>query len=361
MRVHGALKRGKALVYRHKWGVVAANVYQDLLRRSGIVSGQIGNPYTQPRGSGDLVHAVNAVNHTFDSYRHYAGLTPQRLKGARVLELGPGHNVGVALRFISEGASYVACLDKFVPLQDTPFHRALYRTLRDQLDAEARCAFDETIQTEPCLRFHDGRLRYISGKSLESAADLFPPQSFDLIVSNAVVQEAYDADRAFEAMDRLLSPGGRMMHAIDLRDYGMFTKHGFHPLEFLTLPEWIYRHMAECVGQPNRRLVNYYRSAMSALGYSATLHITWIVGSSQRLAESTTALARGVDYSEETALLIEGIRPRLPSRYRAMAQEDLAVASILLVATKPGARATPGSVERFHDATVRTTYITVPN
>lgn len=340
MTVTGALQRSKALVYRYKWGIVAANVCQDMLRRSGVVSGQIGNPYTRPRGGGDLVHAVNAVNHTFDNYRQYGALSRQRLKRARVLELGPGHNVGVALRFISEGASRVYCLDKFVPLQDTPFHQILYRALRDQLDPEARARFDAAIQTEPCLRLREPRLRYIHGTSLESAADLFPPNSFDLIVSNAVVEEAYDTDRAFEAMHRLLAPGGQMMHAIDFRDYGMFTKHGFHPLEFLTVPEWIYRHMAECVGQPNRRLVNYYRAAMSALGYRATIHITWIVGSSQRLTESTTALARGTDYSEDTAALVESIRPRLLERYRTMAQEDLAVASILLVAAKPDRRAT---------------------
>jgi SAM-dependent methyltransferase len=329
------VNRWKALVYRHKWGVVAANVYQDLLRRNGITSGQIGNPYTQPRNSGDVVHAVDAVNHTFENYSRYTGLTRQRLRGARVLELGPGHNVGVALRFLSEGAARVVCLDKFVPMQDTPIHRMVYRTLRDQLDSDGRGRFDEAIQIEPCVRLREPWLRYIHNTSLESATDLIPPHTFDLIVSNAVLEEAYDADRAFDAMDRLLAPGGQMMHVIDLRDYGMFTKHGFHPLEFLTVPEWVYRHMAECVGQPNRRLVNYYRSEMTRLGYSATIHITWIVGSPHRLPHAKVALTRGTDYPDGTAALIESIRPRLINRYREMAQEDLAVASIVLVATKP--------------------------
>ena len=35
---------------------------------------------------------------------------------------------------------------------------------------------------------------------------------------------------------------------IDLRDYGMFTKHGFHPLN-LTVPDAIYQRMVEC-GRP---------------------------------------------------------------------------------------------------------------
>ena len=56
-----------------------------------------------------------------------------------------------------------------------------------------------------------------------------------------------------------LRPGGYLLHKIDLRDYGMFTKYGYHPLEFLTVPDFVYRQMVESAGQPNRYLVDYYR------------------------------------------------------------------------------------------------------
>ena len=71
MNVTRATSLLKAIAYRHKWGVVAANVYQDLMRRAGVVSGQIGNPYTVAQTNGDLPYALNAINHTFDMYlRH---------------------------------------------------------------------------------------------------------------------------------------------------------------------------------------------------------------------------------------------------------------------------------------------------
>jgi SAM-dependent methyltransferase len=325
----------KPLVYRFKWGVVAANAYQDLLRRSGIVSGQIGNPYTSVRQDSDIPAALRAINHTFDNYAQYARLSPETLAGARVLEIGPGNNVGIALRFLAEGASRVAAIDRFVPFQDTPFHRSLYLALRGELDAPQKRRVDEAIRLEGPLSPNESRLVYIGEKGVEEAAAIFPPHSFNLIVSNAVIQELYDTDAAFRAMDRLLEPGGQMMHAIDLRDYGMFTKHGFHPLEFLTVPDAIYRHMSEAVGQPNRRMVDYYRTTMDLLGYSSTIHITWIAGECGRMAVPKLAVRKGVDYFDRTVALIREVRPRLRERYRRLPDEDLVVASILLVARKP--------------------------
>jgi SAM-dependent methyltransferase len=324
----------KPLVYRFKWGVVAANAYQDLLRRTGFVSGQIGNPYTSARDDSDIPPALNAINHTFENYAQYAHLSPESLNGARVLEIGPGNNVGVALRFVAEGASRVVALDRFAGFQDTPFHRRLYAALRDQLAADKRRRVDEAIRLDGAFGLNESRLLHVQ-KAIEEIDALFPARSFDLIVSNAVLEEIYDTDAAFRAMDRLLAPGGQMMHAIDLRDYGMFTKHGFHPLEFLTVPDSIYRYMSESVGQPNRRLVDYYRTTMALLGYSSTIHITWIVGAPQRMAASRTTLRKGVDYSEETLTLIRQIRPGLLERYRQLPDEDLVVASILLEARKP--------------------------
>ena len=335
MNVTRATRPLKEIAYRHKWGVVAANVYQDLMRRVGVVSGQIGNPYTVAQTNGDLPQALNAINHTFDMYLRH--LEPSDLEGARVLEVGPGHNVGVALRFIAAGASRVVCLDKFVPFQMTSFHRMLYLALGDQFAGPERRRFEDALRMGPPLGLDESRVSYVFGRGIDRSAHLFPAASFDLIVSNAVLEEAWDADAAFEAMDRWLSPGGCMVHVIDLRDYGMFSKHGFHPLEFLTLPDVIYRHMVEFVGQPNRRLVDFYRATMARFGYASTIYATWIVGARNALAPPTATLASGIHYSDGTVKLIEAIRPRLLERYRGMSEEDLAVASILLVATKPRA------------------------
>jgi len=139
----------------------------------------------------------------------------------------------------------------------------------------------------------------------------------------------------FEGFDRLLKPGGRQVHVIDLGDYGMFSKHGFHPLEFLTIPDSVYRYMVESSGQPNRRSLDYYRTIARRYGYEARIYRTWVVGGSSRLAEYQTDLQFGRDYSDENLRLVRSVRSRLLPRYRELADEDLMTRSILIVLDKP--------------------------
>jgi SAM-dependent methyltransferase len=241
----------------------------------------------------------------------------------------------VALRFIALGASQVTAVDKFVPMQRSPFHQRLYRTLSSHLSHDEQLNLTGALDLQDGVNFNTRRVAYIYGEGIEDASPKLAPESFDVVVSNAVLEEAYDLDRVFAALDRVLKPGGRQVHVIDLRDYGMFSKYGFHPLEFLTIPDGIYRHMVEASGQPNRHLLDYYREKMAALGYSADIYRTWVLGGTARLQEYPTDLRPGRDYSTESLQLLQAIRPRLLPRYQRLSDDDLLTQSILLVARKP--------------------------
>jgi SAM-dependent methyltransferase len=161
--------------------------------------------------------------------------------------------------------------------------------------------------------------------------------SFDMIVSNAVMEEIYDPTSALKAQGELLRPGGVLVHRIDLSDYGVFSKHGFNPLEFLTVPDWIYQRMVEDAGQPNRRLIDYYRNVGAQMGYDTEVHITQVLGSSTDLESPVRELRAGIDYTDRDQKLIAEIRPRLLDRYKKLPEADLLVRSIVFVARKPGA------------------------
>jgi SAM-dependent methyltransferase len=325
----------KPVAKRHsKWLVIATNIYQNTLRRAHVRSDQIGSG-AAAFSDADIDGALRAIDATFEAYLRHSGLTEGRLQGLRVLELGPGDNVGVAMRFASSGASFVSTIDKFVPLRDSPYHRKLYTSLRDRLTPEGRRNFDAAVDLSGDRAvLHDDRLQYVYGKGFEDA-EVFAPASFDLIVSNAVLEEIYDLDRAFDAMHRLLRPGGYLLHKVDLRDYGMFSKYGYHPLEFLTVPDAVYRQMVESTGQPNRRLVDYYRHKTSELGYETSIYTTWVLGNPRELTPHKQTLEKGVDYSDATLEQIRSIRPRLLERYKQLPDADLMVEGIYLVAHRP--------------------------
>ena len=124
-----ALPAWKPVAKRFKWFVVATNVYQDTLRRTGIRHDQISQPDYAALPESAVPAYLQRINTTFADYQRYGGLTPERLQGRRVLEIGPGETLGVAIRFLGAGASHVTADDKFVPLLRSSFHQRLYRSL----------------------------------------------------------------------------------------------------------------------------------------------------------------------------------------------------------------------------------------
>ena len=325
----------KPAAKRFKYFVVATNVYQDFLRRSGLRRDQISQPDYAALPDSEIPAYLHRINSTFADYQKYGQLTEPRVRGRHVLEVGPGETIGVALRFIGEGAESVMAVDKFVPLESTSFHQTLYRSLESGLGDQERQRIEAAVDLDNGVKPRPERVKYVYGEAMEDLAQRLPPGSFDVIVSNAVLEEIYDSDRMFEGFDRLLKPGGRQVHVVDLGDYGMFSKHGFHPLEFLTIPDPVYRYMVEASGQPNRRSIDYYRAIAARYGYAARIYRTWVVGGPAHLSEYQTDLQKGRDYSDDNLQLVRSVRARLLPRYRDLSDEDLLTRSILIVFDKP--------------------------
>ena len=239
--------------------------------------------------------AAAYAREVFDRFLVRAGLTPEALRGAAVLEIGPGDSLGVALLCVQAGAASIVSLDKFRYSYDTPRHREI----------------ESLLGADPEIMH---RIRPVSGAGIEDAAPLLDPGAFDLILSNAVLEECPDPDRGLEVMSTLLRPGGRMLHQIDVSDYGIFSRHGFSPLEFLTVSEPVYRAMTASSGGPNRRLRDYYRARLSALGFEAAFTTTHRYTAGE--------------------MRLSALRPRLLPAYRALEGEDLAVSGFFVRAQK---------------------------
>jgi SAM-dependent methyltransferase len=275
--------------------------------------------------------SVRYIEKVFSEYLSYGDLRPAELEGKRVLEIGPGDNLGVALKFVALGAK-VACLDRFKPYRDEERERLIYCRLREALCAQGRKRFDAAVELGSGIRLDTESLKPIYGIGIEHADQVFAPASFDFIISRAVLTEISDPDRAFQMMNRLLSPGGYSIHKVaPLNDYRMFRQYGYHPLEFLTIPNCIYRRMVSNSGKPNRRLLSYYKSRFNPAEYEVRFYPTALLGSDES-AESDTA--RREDTRTRALCLLHELRPRLPRHYRDLPEEDLLVEDFFIVARK---------------------------
>src|SRR5215216_1160917 len=323
----------KKIASQSKTLIIVHRIFDNWRRRQAFKAGNTVSAYGSTHEFWDLQKSVSYIERVYREYLEFAGLGPEALRGTRILEVGPGDNFGVALKFLAAGAAKVVCLDKFYSERNVEQQTRIYHELRKQLSPDEARVFDECIELAGDIDLNEERLQYIYGHGIEEADQILEPGSFDFILSRAVIHNVYDVDRGFEAMDRLLASGGHMLHKIDMSDENMFSSRGMNPLTFLTIPERIYYLMASDSGKPNRKLIGDYREQMVKRGYQSKILITTVLGTGP-LVPHKEKIEQGVDYSDKTLSLINQIRSRLAAPFRDRSDAELAATGIFLVGKK---------------------------
>lgn len=324
-----------------RWWRIAYIVASSTRNRMRYSLGKISSFSGSTTHRFSLEHSTSYQQQIFADFCQYGKLGPAEIEGRTVLELGPGDNIGALLLFIADGASRAWACDKFYSEHDKEHEKKIYLRLREDLNADRKRRFDEAVDLSGELRFNEEKVSYAYGVGAQDADTLVPPGSIDILVSRGVLQEVYEIDRAMAGIDRLVAPGGLMMHKIDLRDYGMFSSIGFHPREFLTVSDAFYHRMAYDTDKPNRRMLDYYRAKMKELGYTHDAYCTSIIdldgyrALQEEIIPHKLTLTAGTDYDTAHTEAIARIRPRLAPRFRSLTDEELLAAGVFLVARKP--------------------------
>ncbi len=331
-----AVQRLKSTTKRWRAGVITGRVaverIRDLRRVLGRRDGVMGATHRRFSREDSLAY----IDEVFEDYLAYGDLGREDIFGARVLELGPGDNLGVALRFLARGADRVVGTDRFLPIRDPTQEREIYSALVARLPPEERRRV-APVAERGTGAFEEVGLALLAETPIEDAPAILGAAQFDLIVSRAVLEHVHDLERAFEAMDQLLVGGGLMIHKVDLRDHGLFTDGGHNSLTFLTLSDRVYRWMGEeSAGLPNRVPIGWYIDEMAGRGYEASYMITHVAGVEEELLPPVP-LADQAELIGRVKGGIDAIRPRLAPAFAALADEELAVAGFVLAARKPGA------------------------
>jgi SAM-dependent methyltransferase len=230
---------------RNKWALIAYTILHSARVRWRFQQGKFdsitGSTHMKFSDEQSVAYCLRQYNEYFE----YGHLTPEMLAGRTMLEYGPGDNVGVGLLFIAAGIRYYAATDKFDAIRDVEKERRIYQKLREGLtDDAARKRFDAAVDLSQGIVFNPERVKCVYGVGAEDADTQFK-EPFDFLISRGVLQEIYEGEKLFTSMDKLLKPGGWMLHKVDHRDYGLFNANGFPALEFLTVSEGIYQLMAK--------------------------------------------------------------------------------------------------------------------
>ncbi len=177
------------------------------------------------------------------------------VKGKRVLELGPGSDLGVGILLVQAGARSYVGVDRNPLVGDlsVPVHAALGGLTQD--------------------------VRYEVVPDFQFAGKLGEGQ-VDVIVSNAAFEHFDDVPDVARQLAKVVTAGGKLSVHIDLKTHSRWIRDK-DPANIYRYPRWLYR-LFHFPGQPNRLRPADYRQAFINAGWknvrTSPVHRTNLVG-----------------------------------------------------------------------------------
>ncbi len=225
------------------------------------------------------------------------------LANLKLLELGPGRHFGTPLLLHCYGAK-VAVLDKYLADWDEVYHPRFYRFLREALDERLPQRDWTAVDRIIAAADHLPDIVEQDRTDLAHPPSGFRDASFDVIVSNAVLEHVGDVPQTAAEMARLTRPGGINIHQVDFRDHRDFTR----PLEFLTMPDPAYQKLFDETmnGNGNRVRPHAMSDDFKSVGFEVRRFDANIWAEASHIA---------------------AVRPRLQPQFAALSDETLAVVS----------------------------------
>jgi SAM-dependent methyltransferase len=312
----------RAMIKRSVMLTCAYYLFDDWRARRQLASGRLETSSGARHADLNIDTSLAYVERVYGDYLAYGGV--ENFTGS-VAEIGPGDSFAVALRALGGGAAHVHAIDRWVSRRDAEAQRRIYGALAERHNLDHLFDGAPAEETIRGLTYHAGQ----PAETFFHSCGL----RFDAILSRAVMEHLYDPLSALDHMAASLEPGGIMIHRIDLRDHGMFAGH--HPLTLLTLRDGWHRRMTRGAGRPNRVLIDAYRDWLERSGLHGNLTISRLAGVGE---EFNPTPWDGLDAGAKSRALatVRAIRPRLAKRFKGTADEDLAVAGLVLVACKNG-------------------------
>ncbi len=239
-------------------------------------------------------------------------IAPRDLNGLSVVELGPGDHAPLALLCLAAGARDYTVIDRFPGELSGPNATAVYEELLEDLSTrEPQLARGFSARGLSGSNFVDsgkGLVRVIGQRIEEVSASV----AADVVFSYNVLEHVTDVPELARRLWRMMMPGAVCIHRVNYSAHDAWTKRA-NPLEWLMLPDWLWRAMGSNRGTPNRLRHAEVLEAFEKAGF-----------------ETRSTILKTYD----DALVVQH-KPHLAKRFREMPIQSLRVEAAVIQATKP--------------------------
>ncbi|NNM34430.1 MAG: methyltransferase domain-containing protein [Gemmatimonadetes bacterium] len=227
--------------------------------------------YRQPRpftasGAREAMTYDNAVVENW--LRHLEHYLDEEvdLAGKRVLEIGPGPDLGTGLNLLARGAAAYVAVDKHPLLgkHATSVHRALLGVIAEDLELDQERVTELRKIVDERTGDPDGPLAYHHLPEFDLS--VLPEQSADLVLSHSAFEHLDDVETTFRQLAPVAAPGCVLVTEIDLQTHTRWIRDA-DPLNIYRYRNRTYQALGFS-GSPNRVRPDEYLSGLEAAGWT---------------------------------------------------------------------------------------------
>lgn len=174
---------------------------------------------------------MNVVVRWHDYLKKYDE-TDDAFKGKKILELGPGADLGVGLFLLAEVAESYSAMDVHNLVKSTP--PEIYEHLFDYLK---KLGIDNKVIEELKMQLkltninQNERLNYKVNKDFDLS--VFRENNFDLVVSNSAFQQFDNPTKTITQLSKLVKTRAKFIALIDLKTHQIYQRQ--RSLKYLSL------------------------------------------------------------------------------------------------------------------------------
>lgn len=240
-------------------------------------------------------------------------ISSSSIRGATVVEIGPGDNVVTGIPLLALGAVAYHAVDRFMGNVESETARKLYARVAEELPR--RYGIPREAVTEPACypRALIGSRVFLYRKGIEEFRSFNLSGVADLVFSRGVGQGVASPELFVRASYDFLKPGGMAIHMMQFGPMGCWHRYP-NPLTYLTVNATLWNLTVSHRGGSNRIRCDQFEAMFARAGFHVTTHVQ------EKIARNH----------------VDEIRPFLGDRFKAVPDESLEVAVAVFVCVKPG-------------------------
>jgi len=212
-----------------------------------------------------IKYDINVVEEWLSRLRKYHSSTERcNLDGKRVLELGPGSDLGVGLYLLSKNVEEYNAVDINNLVQTVPdaFYEELFTYLAEHNNNVDKQFLRKELDRTKVGR--NGKLNYVCRNDFDISSAL-GDRKIDLVFSQAAFEHFDDIEKSIESLSHVVTKGATAIILIDLKTHSRWIRDK-DPLNIYRYQEWLYN-LFNFSGIPNRVRPYQYKKAFEKHGF----------------------------------------------------------------------------------------------